>query len=246
MPTYDAMTSDRPYRKGLAREIAVAELQRVMGSQLDSDIVNTFLSIPEENLAQNEQSQSKHSLLVRELKESSVEDVQKELVVELEEMQQELNTDKLLAIIFEHTPCGYVLLDGNQTVKYANDYILSLFSYTKEDFVEKRCDLFLKQKQDQVRQDCTRMQRSVPSGECIFDVYQIEISANESTYQMNVILDRTEEVTVRIKLHQDYLRLVQILQDIFHHDWEDADMTSHEKLVEIKEKAEAIAEKYGL
>ena len=244
--TYDAMTSDRPYRKGLAREIAVAELQRVMGSQLDSDIVNAFLAIPEENLAQNEKVQAKHSLLVRELKNSSVEDVQKDLVVELEEMQQELDMDKLLAIIFEHTPCGYVLLDVNQTVKYANDYSLSLFGYTQEDFLEKQCDLFVKQKKDQVRKDCTRMQRSVPSGECIFDVYQIEISENESTYQMNVILDRTEEVTVRIKLQQDYLRLVQILQDIIHHEWEDADMASHEKLGEIKEKAEAIAEKYGL
>ena len=40
--------------------------------------------------------------------------------------------------------------------------------------------------------------------------------------------------------------MVQILQDIIHHEWEDADMASHEKLGEIKEKAEAIAEKYGL
>lgn len=243
--TYDAMTTDRPYRKGLSREIATAELQRVMGSQLDSDIVHAFLSISEENLTTNEKAQAKHSLLVREIKEGSVEDMHKELVVELEEIQQELDTDKLLDTIFEHTPCGYVLLDENQMVKYANDYSLSLFGYKQEEFLETYCDLFLKQNQDQVRLDCTRMQRSVPSGECIFDVYQIEVSDQENTYQMNVILDRTEEVTVRIKLQRDYLRLVQILQDIIDHEWADADMTSQEKLSDIKEKAESIAEKYG-
>lgn len=243
--TYDAMTTDRPYRKALSREVAIAELQRVMGSQLDPDIVNAFTSIPEENLTKSETAQAKHSLLVRQLKETSVKNPQKELVVELTEMQQELDTDKLLDIIFDHTPCGYVLLDENQIVKYANDYSLSLFGYEQEEFVESYCDLFLKQEEDQVQQDCTRMLRSVPSGECIFDVYQIEISTKENTYQMNVIMDRTKEVTVRIKLQRDYLRLVQILQDIIDHEWGDADMTSQEKLREIKEKAETIAEKYG-
>lgn len=243
--TYDAMTTDRPYRKALSREIAIEELQRVMGSQLDSDIVNAFTAISEENLAKSEKAQAKHSLLVRELKDDSVEDVQKELVVELEEMQQKLDTDKLLDIIFENTPCGYVLLDENQIVKYANDYTLSLFGYQQEEFIGAHCDLFQKQESDQVRRDCTRMQRSVPSGERIFDVYQIEVSDKENTYQMNVILDRTEEVTVRIRLQRDYLRLVQILQDISNHEWGDADMSSQEKLKEIQEKAEAIAEKYG-
>lgn len=133
-----------------------------------------------------------------------------------------------------------------QTVKYANDYSLSLFGYTQENFVKTTCTLFVPQEQDQVRQDCTRMKRSVPSGDCIFDVYQIEISDQQNTYQMNVLLDRTEEVTVRLKLQQDYLRLVQILQEISCHEWEDADMASHEKLKDIKKRVEAMAEKYIL
>lgn len=243
--TYDAMTTDRPYRKALSREVAVAELKRVIGSQLDSEIVNAFASISEEDLAKDEKKQAKHSLLVRELKATSEGNIQKELVVELEEMQQELDTDKLLDIIFENTPCGYVLLDGKNVVKYANDFSLSLFGYKQEEFFESRCELFLKQEKDQVRKDCIRMQRSVPSGECIFDVYQTDVSDKEHTYQMNVILDRTEEVTARLRLQRDYLRLVQILQDITNNEWGDADMSSQEKLGDIKEKTEEIAKKYG-
>ncbi|MDD5686349.1 MAG: GAF domain-containing protein [Elusimicrobia bacterium] len=44
---YDAMTSDRPYRKALPQEIAIAELKKGAGSQFDPKIVSAFLRIIE-------------------------------------------------------------------------------------------------------------------------------------------------------------------------------------------------------
>ncbi len=44
--TLDAMTSDRPYRKALSYQIALAEIRRCSGSQFDPDIVETFLGMP--------------------------------------------------------------------------------------------------------------------------------------------------------------------------------------------------------
>lgn len=41
--TWDAMTSDRPYRKALARDIATAELRKSSGTQLDPTVVEAFL-----------------------------------------------------------------------------------------------------------------------------------------------------------------------------------------------------------
>jgi len=41
--TYDAMTSDRSYRKGLAHEIAVAEIKRCANTQFDPIVVEVFL-----------------------------------------------------------------------------------------------------------------------------------------------------------------------------------------------------------
>lgn len=41
--TYDAMTSDRAYRKALPHEIAIAELRRCAGSQFDPAIVAAFI-----------------------------------------------------------------------------------------------------------------------------------------------------------------------------------------------------------
>lgn len=41
--SYDAMTSDRPYRKSLSKEAAFAELKRCSGTQFDPQIVECFL-----------------------------------------------------------------------------------------------------------------------------------------------------------------------------------------------------------
>ncbi|HVC08541.1 MAG TPA: HD domain-containing phosphohydrolase [Elusimicrobiota bacterium] len=45
---WDAMTSDRPYRKALPREVAVGELKRGAGTQFDPKIVEIFLSLEAE------------------------------------------------------------------------------------------------------------------------------------------------------------------------------------------------------
>ncbi|MCL1972349.1 MAG: GAF domain-containing protein [Endomicrobia bacterium] len=42
---YDAMTSDRPYRKALPREFAVSELQKGSGTQFDPQVVDVFVKI---------------------------------------------------------------------------------------------------------------------------------------------------------------------------------------------------------
>lgn len=48
--TYDAITSDRPYRRSRSHLVALAELQRVAGQQLDPDVVEAFLELPEVEL----------------------------------------------------------------------------------------------------------------------------------------------------------------------------------------------------
>lgn len=46
---YDAMTSDRPYRKALSHELAAAELIRCKGSQFDPAMVDHFLAMVEQS-----------------------------------------------------------------------------------------------------------------------------------------------------------------------------------------------------
>jgi putative nucleotidyltransferase with HDIG domain len=41
--TYDAMTTDRPYRKALEKEVAVGELRKYAGTQFDKEVVEAFI-----------------------------------------------------------------------------------------------------------------------------------------------------------------------------------------------------------
>jgi len=45
--TYDAITSDRPYRKCRTYEVARAEIVKYAGSQFDPDVVQAWLRIPQ-------------------------------------------------------------------------------------------------------------------------------------------------------------------------------------------------------
>lgn len=45
---WDAMTSNRPYRKALSRKKALEELRKGAGTQFDPDVVKAFLSLQEE------------------------------------------------------------------------------------------------------------------------------------------------------------------------------------------------------
>ena len=49
--TYDAMTHDRPYRRALSREEAMAELKRCAGTQFDPSVVAEFLAMMAEGMA---------------------------------------------------------------------------------------------------------------------------------------------------------------------------------------------------
>jgi HD-GYP domain-containing protein (c-di-GMP phosphodiesterase class II) len=44
---YDAMTSDRPYRRALSQSVAIEELKRFSGVQFDPVLVKEFLCIVE-------------------------------------------------------------------------------------------------------------------------------------------------------------------------------------------------------
>ncbi len=54
--TFDAMTSSRPYRKGLPFEVAFSELREFGGTQFDPDIVEKFISCMTKEQRKNEET----------------------------------------------------------------------------------------------------------------------------------------------------------------------------------------------
>ncbi|KPK21590.1 MAG: hypothetical protein AMJ76_02320 [Dehalococcoidia bacterium SM23_28_1] len=50
---YDAITSDRPYRRARPHEYALEEIKRNTGTQLDPKVVEAFLKAEERGLIRN-------------------------------------------------------------------------------------------------------------------------------------------------------------------------------------------------
>ncbi|MBV9125038.1 MAG: HD domain-containing protein, partial [Planctomycetes bacterium] len=60
---FDAMTSDRPYRKGMAAEVAFAEVEKQKGRQFDPRCATAFLSM-QDRLIQEMQIQAPTTIAV--------------------------------------------------------------------------------------------------------------------------------------------------------------------------------------
>jgi HD-GYP domain-containing protein (c-di-GMP phosphodiesterase class II) len=46
--TFDAMTSDRPYRKGMAQDVALEEIAKNAGTQFDPQLAQAFVQLWQE------------------------------------------------------------------------------------------------------------------------------------------------------------------------------------------------------
>jgi len=58
---FDAMTTDRPYRKGLSLEQAVYELDKNKGKQFDPNLVDAFLNMIEQDVLSTLQLENRPS-----------------------------------------------------------------------------------------------------------------------------------------------------------------------------------------
>ena len=47
---YDAMTADRPYRKGMSNEVAIDEIKKGAGTQFDPTIAKVMITLIENKL----------------------------------------------------------------------------------------------------------------------------------------------------------------------------------------------------
>lgn len=81
--TYDAMTSDRSYRKGLPHEVALAEIQKCAGSQFDPTCASVFVKVESTILAAKnnpDEYYEKYSRISKFFKEKKIREAQQEVL----------------------------------------------------------------------------------------------------------------------------------------------------------------------
>jgi HD-GYP domain-containing protein (c-di-GMP phosphodiesterase class II) len=59
---YDAITSDRPYRKAMPHQYALEETSRNAGSQFDPQVVEAFLRVGTKGLIRDDSAMREHAV----------------------------------------------------------------------------------------------------------------------------------------------------------------------------------------
>ncbi len=226
--TFEAMTSDRSYRKALSAETAIAEMKRVAGTQLDAEVVRIFESLHFDYNTYKPASTAKDinddelKVINRVLKKPSIKTDKSDWSLK---QLKKLDKNKILKEIFENTPCGYVLMKPDHTVLYASPYFLNYMGLKKENVLEKKC-YTIADKNATSCEECAvkesikvdkpykiRREQMTNNGMKTFDMYGIPLK-NEFgiiEYLIEVILDRTEEANLEKARINDYRNLFKLL-----------------------------------
>lgn len=112
--SYDAMTSNRPYRQAMPQEEAIAELRRCAGSQFDPFIVSEFLQILKKQPAAPAEE-------VQPVQQTSID-------LEKSQILKEAKECSVHPILYSR-----YLLDDRSMIVSADENFEKLTGYTKED-----------------------------------------------------------------------------------------------------------------
>ena len=210
--TYDAMTSTRSYRKALSHEVAIEEILRVSGSQLDPEIAEAFSKIPPEKYEELASLKQRLSIIERTLAQDKINHKSSDFVED--DFRRLVDEDLLLQEIFENTPCGYVVMDMHRNVRFASNYFLKYIGSTEEAILGKPFFSTINGGEglgpnngidraiSTLSMQFDRVEAEFPSGKKICDGYALPLFNPDGTvdYIVGITIDRAGD-NVRARAH---------------------------------------------
>ena len=147
--TYDAMTSDRSYRKGLSHETAIEEIIRFKEIQFAPQEADAFVRMAEELYPSREALVEKGSKksnkkcpkgqverLIQNNQGESASSTAEANSAKLEEM---VSDDVFIQQIYENTPAFYTIIDDQFNVLYVSDSIVKALGMSREQLTCMKC-----------------------------------------------------------------------------------------------------------
>lgn len=224
--TYDAITSTRSYRKALSHQYAMEEIARVSGTQLDPEVVQTFIGMQfdEGDCGANE-NQVQSNTIERALNESMVYSDEK--VICADDFVKIIDEDRMITEVFNHTPCGYILMDINQKVLYCNEYFLEYMGFREDEVIGKtcykaggigtkpceNCPVLRAIKSGNL--ESTRQEQIIKGNLKIFDMFAIPLfEEGKIQFIVEMVIDRTNEVLTLRERENDFEKLIGMLKNL--------------------------------
>lgn len=127
--------------------------------------------------------------------------------------------------IVDHTPVAYVIMDKQHNVVFANQYVFNLTGYTMGEIVGMKCydvvnhgvpcpqcavrQSFVSGKNERLlKTEQNKEGRTIYNEMIAVPLYEKDGS---QPYIMEIIISKTEEITLRKKIERDFFRLVETL-----------------------------------
>jgi len=226
--TYDAIISTRPYRQARSHDQAIAEIKRVAGTQLDEEVVNTFVNMNFGWMITNlsDMGGIRHVRRVERRLAMKTRDILPP--VDPSAVLDEIDLGKLLDIVMRNTPCGYILMDTNRTVLYASEYFLDYVGLRKEDVLGKvcfdpdglgskpcnGCPIIRSLKTGKTEH--MRQEQYTNRGRKVCDVYGVAIANADGKIEnvIKIVVDRTKEVELDREHQENFRKLIDSLTEI--------------------------------
>lgn len=240
--TYDAMTTDRSYRKARTQEEAFEELRRVKGTQLDASLVDCFvtLDLSGEKTALG-QEDTKTNEVVRRLSDSMVK------TENLKEMRahmtykSEVDENELLRAIFDNTPCGYALFDKNSQPVFASDYYLDYRGITQAQFLETRDADEIIARSLLEKETLHEMRTEFLGGQDkTYELFSIPVIDDElhESHVIWCIIDRSEEIEIAHSFDCDFVSVIRLIRALISRRFDNE--ASKEQIEELEESLWAL------
>lgn len=213
---YDAMTTDRSYRKALPHDVAIQELIREKGAQFDPNLVDCFVQLDLSKATSSQENSAETNEVVRNLstpsaKTENLEEVRQSLVY-----KSDIDESEFLKAIFENTPCGYVLTDPDGTVLFASDYYLNYQGLDAENFLGASFDDELIDQTRTSKETHRELRETTVEGEeRIYELFSIPVMDDEEVeYLVLCTIDRTEEIQLARSFDQDFMKVIELVQSL--------------------------------
>jgi len=158
---YDAMTSDRPYRRAMPHEAAMAEIKKSAGTQLDPRLVEEFVAMVEEYGHDRESLvedygydgdalapagdmvkppfEEDHLLHVHQPDMGAASEALPGSANFAKPIEDLLASDAFIESVLNHTPAYYSLVDEDWNVLYVSDNYAAFHGRPKEELLAGKC-----------------------------------------------------------------------------------------------------------
>lgn len=218
--SYDAMVSDRSYRKAMSHGKAMQELNRCSGTQFDPDVVRTFSRLGQKVPPPPQTRRTPSGYLERTLYELPPQQLSPRAP------EVPVPQELLLQAILENTPVAYVLTDANNKVRYASKTYLQLMGKSWQQVAGKACHLAagckgrckncpVGQAQRTQKLASAQVAQMVHGQQRYWDCYAApHLENGKLAHMMVVILDRTEERQLEEQLEKDFHSLLNMLTQL--------------------------------